>query len=209
MHADEINMAFEEKVRRGMFAPVARHVANHPDPEDRLQDALCQVWLMYRDRIIERDLVLDDPILVHACRQRAVDLARHFVPSGGTRRYWDAMDQRAYRDRKVEVFRLDAWVEDDSEDENKPEQIGLAVEECGSPEHKLNSALDLESWIDGLTARDASIMEGRMAGFTLEQIGHDLGMSTSVVCKKARVLGSELASRAGVKIAERKRSSSR
>lgn len=200
MQLEEINGAFTEKVRRGMFDPVARHVVNHPDAEDRLQDAICQVWLMYRNRIEERDLVLDDPILVHACRQRAVDLARHFVPSGGTCRYRDAMNQRAYRDGKVEVMRFDSWTEDDAEDESKPQQIGLAEELCQSPERKMNSALDLEEWLDDLSARDYGIMEGRMAGYSLPRIATDYGVSTSMIFARAKKLGLELASRAGVHV---------
>jgi DNA-directed RNA polymerase specialized sigma24 family protein len=200
MQLEDINAAFTEKVKRGMFNPVARHVVNHPDAEDRLQDAICQVWQMYRSRIEDRDLVLDDPILVHACRQRAVDLARHFVPSGGTRRYCDAMNQRAYRDGRVEVLRFDSWTEDDAEDESRPQQIGLAEQFCQSPERKMISALDLEDWLADLSAQNYGIMEGRMAGFSLPRIATDLGLSTSTIFARAKKLGLELASRAGVSV---------
>lgn len=199
MHVEEVARAFDQKVRRGMFRPVARHVLHHPDPEDRLQDAIAQTWEMYA-RYAERGVVLDDAILVHSCRQRAVDLARHFVPSDGTRRYHDVCDQRAYRDGKVEVFRLDWPFEDEDGDEGSLQPVGYAEEQCPSPERKLNSALDLENWLDGLTARDRSIMEGRMAGYGLPRIAVDLGLSTSTIFAKTKALGLELAHRAGVRV---------
>jgi ATP/maltotriose-dependent transcriptional regulator MalT len=203
----EINAAFSEKVQRGMFAPIARFLTNADTAEDRMQEALALTWEMYRDRIVNRDVVLDDAILVHACRQRAVDLGRTLVRAGGTRRLEDALDPRAYQRGRVEVLRLDAWVEDDSEDEGHPHQLGLAEEFCSSPERKLNSAIDLEDWLDGLSARDYGIMEGRMAGFSLPRIATDLGLSTSTVFTKAKKLGLELASRAGIHIhMERERS---
>ena len=196
----EINATFTEKVRAGMFAPVARHLTNPDTAEDRMQEALSLTWEMYRDRIVNRGLVLDDGILVHACRQRAVDLDRSFVRAEGTRRLEDAMDPRAYQRGRVEVLRLDAWVEDDSEDESHPHQIGFSEELCTSPERKLNSAIDLDAWLDGLSARDYSLMEGRMAGYELERIGHDLGYSIPTTCRRVKKLGLDLAKRAGVHI---------
>jgi hypothetical protein len=182
-----------------MFDPVARHLTNPDTAEDRMQEALSLVFEMYQDRIINRDLVLDDAILVHAAKQRACDLSRHLVRDGKCKVH-DAMSERAYHAGHVEVVRLDAWTEDDEEDEGHPNQIGLAEELCQSPEHKLNSALDLEEWLHGLTARDYGIMEGRMAGFSLPRIATDLGVSTSAVFARAKKLGLELASRAGVHV---------
>jgi hypothetical protein len=196
----EINAAFSEKVQRGMFAPIARFLTNADTAEDRMQEALALTWEMYKDRILNRGLVLDDGILVHACRQRAVALDRTLVRSGGTRRLEDAMDPRAYQRGRVEVLRLDAWVEDDSVDEGHPHQLGLAEEFCSSPERKLNSAIDLEDWLDGLSARDYSLLAGRMAGYELERIGHDLGYSVPTTCRRVKKLGLELAARAGVRI---------
>ncbi len=205
----EINAAFTEKVRRGIFNPVARHLTNPDTAEDRMQEGLALTWEMYRDRIVNRNLVLDDGILVHACRQRAVDLARTFVRDG-SHRINDAMSERAYHEGRGEVLRLDAWTEDDEEDESHPHQIGLAEELCQSPEHKMNSALDLEEWLEELSGRDYSIMQARMAGYSLPRIASDLGVSTSTVFARAKKLGLELAGRAGVHIdMERTRSGKR
>ena len=95
MTAAEIRAAFDEKVRRGMFDPVARHLANPDTAEDRMQEALALTWEMYQDRIVNRSLVLDDAILVHAAKQRACDLSRHLVRDGKCKVH-DAMSERAY-----------------------------------------------------------------------------------------------------------------
>jgi len=44
----ELRRTFGHKVRKGIFKPVARFLPKHPDPEDRLQDAVWQTWAMYR-----------------------------------------------------------------------------------------------------------------------------------------------------------------
>lgn len=199
MHAEEINREFEAKVRKGIFKPVMRHLTNSDTAEDRMQEALALTWEMYRDRIMNRGLVLDDGILVHACRQRAVDLNRNFVRDG-RRKLDDAMDPRAFHRGRVEVLRLDAWVEDDEEGQEKPAQIGFAEELCASPERKMNSAHDLEHWLGSLNGRDYSLLQARAAGYSLPRIATDLGLSTSAVFARAKKLGKELARRAGVRI---------
>ena len=199
MQAEELSRAFNDKIRRGMFNPVARHLSNPDTAEDRMQEGLALTWEMYQRYALEKGVVLDDAILVHACRQRAVDLSRQLVRDG-KRRINDAMNERAYHTGRVEVLRLDAWTEDDSEDEDHPNQIGLAEELCQSPEHKFNSALDLEEWLGELSGRDYSIMHARMAGYSLPRIASDLGVSTSCVFARTKKLGLELASRAGVHV---------
>jgi len=176
-----------------------RHITNPDTAEDRMQEALSLVFEMYQDRIVNRSLVLDDGILVHAAKQRACDMSRHLARDGKCKVH-DAMSERAYHTGHVEVLRLDAWTEDDSENEGHPNQIGLAEALCQSTERKMISALDLESWLGGLTARDYGVMEGRMAGYSLPRIATDLGVSTSTVFAKAKKLGLELASRAGVHV---------
>ena len=65
-------------MKRGIFSPVARHITNLADAEDRLQEAVCMTFEMAA-RYAERGQVLNDAILVHSCRLRAVDLGRRFV----------------------------------------------------------------------------------------------------------------------------------
>ena len=39
----EIRSSFDQKVRKGLFRPVARWITG-PDAEDRLQDGICQTY---------------------------------------------------------------------------------------------------------------------------------------------------------------------
>lgn len=55
MQMEEINAAFEQYVRAGIFAPVACHLTNPDTAEDRMQDALALTWEMYLDRIVDRE----------------------------------------------------------------------------------------------------------------------------------------------------------
>ena len=74
MNMAEVNQAFAEKVERGIFNPVRRHIKIEHEAEDRWADALAQTWRMYSRYALDKDTVLSDAILVHSCRQRAVDL---------------------------------------------------------------------------------------------------------------------------------------
>jgi hypothetical protein len=103
----EANAAFDEKVRKGIFKPVARHLTDPTTAEDRLQIAICLTWLMFSVYALQKRKVLSDRILVHSCRQRAVDLDRDFIPADGGCRNQDVLDPRPYRDGKVEVHRLE------------------------------------------------------------------------------------------------------
>lgn len=199
----QINKEFDAKMRRGIFKPVARHLTDARTAEDRLQDAICQTWSMYHRYGTQKGKILDDGILVHSCRQRAVDLDRHFVPADGvrrSRRSQDVFDPRAYRDTKVELLRIDGIHEDGGAEGGRGLHVGYAEALASNPGRKIRSAIDLESWIGGLSHRDRHIMEARMAGFSLSQIAADLGTSTSTIFARAKELGLELAARAGVRI---------
>jgi hypothetical protein len=201
MTPEEINQRFEQKVRRGMFKPVARLLTNITSAEDRLQDAICQVWWMFRRYAVERGQILDDAILVQKCRWHACDLARQFVPGGRRRRSQDVLDPRAYRDGHVTVHRLDLLDTNESPEGESPMEVGLAEAEAACPERKWNSALDLESWIGGLSHRDRGMMEMTMAGHELTQTAHELGLPYLHAWRHQKQLGHELAQRAGVRIA--------
>ncbi len=73
-----INATFTNKVRRGIFNPVARNVSGYVDAEDRLQDAIAQTWQLYR-RNAEAGRILDDALLVRHCKLRAIDPGRSIV----------------------------------------------------------------------------------------------------------------------------------
>ena len=200
MTESEVNLEFTDKVRRGMFNPVQRHLTDPILAEDRLQDAICQTWRMYRSYALDKGKVLDDGILVHSCRQRATDLARAFVPAGGRQPSLDVMSPVAYRAGKVEVLRLDGINLENDNDLPWCPQVGWAEEEALRPERNLNSALDLEAWLGDLTHRDRHLLEAKAAGIDTTQIAADLGQPYGVVYRRQKKLGRELAARAGVRI---------
>jgi hypothetical protein len=196
----EINEQFTAKVRRGIFKPVARHLTNVASAEDRLQDAIAQTWLMYRRYIVEKNKVLDDAILVHSCRQRAVDLDRNFVPAAGTHRRRDVLHPRNYRDSKVEVLRLEGVAEDGSPEGDRPLQLGYADQLTHNPSRNIRSAIDLRAWVGRLNHRDRALMTLTMAGHELTRAAHLLDMPYPHVYRRQKQLGRELAHRAGVRI---------
>lgn len=200
MKQDAVNIAFEEKVRRGIFAPVARHLTNLATAEDRLQDAICQTWLMYRRYAEEKSKILPDAILVHSCRQRAVDPGRNFVPAEGGCKNQDVLDPRAYRGGNVHVLRLQGVCEDQCADGNRELQSFCAEHMAIDPSRKIRSAIDLKQWIGELSHLDRYIMEQKYLGASTAQIAHDLGMPYRVVYQKTKEKGLELAKRAGVRI---------
>ena len=200
MTQEQINKQFSRKVRAGIFNPVRRHLTNNLTAEDRWQDAVAQTWWMFSRYATDKGKILDDGILAHSCRQRAVDLDRHFVPADGTWRNQDVFDPRAYRDGKVEMLKIDVTQEDGGAEGERGLHVGFAEALASNPGRKIRSAIDLESWIGGLSHRDRYIMEARMAGHSLGQIAHELDVSTSNIFARARELGLELAARAGVGI---------
>ena len=199
MDPEALNAEFDRKVRKGIFRPVARYLTNESTAEDRLQDAVSQTWQMYHRYAREKGNVLSDAILVHYCRRRAVDLDRHFVPADCCRRK-DVLDPRAYRDGRVEVHHLDGILDDQESEGDHALQVGLAEVLAPTPERKLNSALDLKSWLRDLSRQEREILKGKLDGFTIAEIASDLGLNSSKVFQEAKRLGLDLAARAGVNI---------
>jgi len=200
MQLTEVNQAFDDKVRRGIFNPVARYVMNHPDAEDRVQDAVCQTWWMFRRYAVEKDTVLDDALLVNKARWVVTDLERRFVgKDGATCRNQDVHATTAYRDGRVELLRIDGF-DDSTAEEDRSFGIGFAEAAAGNPERKMNSALDLEVWLGGLSHRDRTLMERKAAGFSTTQTASDLGLTYGVAYRREKQLGRELASRVGVRV---------
>lgn len=169
---------FDEKVRRGIFNPVFRHVPF--DAEDRMQDALGLTWRLFAQHAADGE-VLDDALLVHCCRLRAIDPSRH-VAGGSSKR--DALDPR--NRAVVELVNVDTG------------DLGWAEPFAANPQKKIISALDLAVWVSALDDADRRLLELRMAGHTLEEIGEELGVSTTTVCKRCRELGQALALETGM-----------
>ena len=202
MNQQQLNEAFTTKVRRGIFNPVRRHIKIEHEAEDRWQDALAQTWGMYCRYAMEKGTILEDAILVHSCRQRAIDLDRRFVGTlGASRTNQDVMDPRCYRDGHVRVYRL-GGIHDDEQADESDRAIELSLAECRAedPEQKWNSAIDLEAWVGDQTFQDQGILSGKMAGKTTKEIAHETHLPYLTAWRREKVLGHELADRAGVKI---------
>ena len=193
---------FGAKVKAGIFRPVGRHLSG-PDAEDKLQEGICQTFEMYRRYALDRGVVLDDGILVHSCRQRAVDLGRRFVKSDSQPRR-DALHPANYRDRKTEVYRLDGLLDDDGElpaEGDRQVALGLAEMMANNPTRQLIAALDLQSWLSSVSCEDRRLLAMRYAGSPLQEIADAAGVSISSVFKRLRDLGWQLADRAELPIA--------
>jgi hypothetical protein len=188
-----IRQEFEKKIRRGIFRPVARHLPEDVR-EDRLQDAICQVWEMY-ERYAERGELLEDAILVHACRLRATDPSRYFVHCEGYQRKRDVLDVRNFMEGNVEVLHF-SDVADDVED--TPFSLGFAELDSQNPTRRIISAINLETWLEALAPRDRKLIELRAAGFDLDESATKLGMSRFAVCRRVKELGELLAEHAGM-----------
>ena len=186
MYTTNTRQAFDEKVRRGIFRPVMRHLPDHVQ-EDRLQDALGLTYSMFC-RYTRRGQALGDALLVHACRMRAIDPGRHVVQADGPRKK-DVYDPRNENAGTVTLVRLDEHAD-----------LGYAVSLSSNPTAKILSALNLEQWLVTLGAQDRELLELRAVGNTLAEIGVKKAMSTSAVFSRLKLLGLELAEHAGIEI---------
>lgn len=201
-----LRVQFDKKVRHGIFNPVARRLAVDI-AEERLQDAICQTFEMYRRYALEKGKVLPDAILVHYCRLRAVDPSRHFIRCDGSQRLRDVLDFRNFANGRVEVLRLDGVAQDDDElrQDGDSQLLGLVEAMSCSMERKLNSAIDLEAWLHGLDGDERQMLAARAAGYTLGETATVLGCCLSTVFARTKQLGDELAARAGVKLHDQHR----
>jgi hypothetical protein len=185
---------FARQVRRGMFNPVARHLRKD-FLDDRLAEGIGMAFEQYA-RSVAAGRPMEDALLVHACRMRAIDLGRRLAGADGARPKTDVFDERNYREGRVEILRLDGIL-----DEEEDEEQGLldwAELDALDPARELASAIDLETWLGGLGTEDRTMLALRQAGHTLGGIGAAMGRSTSAVFARLRALGRELAERTGV-----------
>lgn len=187
MNDTDIRAAFEEKVRRGIYDPIRRHLPVHV-AEDRLQEGLGLTWKLFADHA-EKGELLDDALLVHACRLRAVAPSRSVVPADGARKK-DVYDERNRLSGKVALVPID--------------DIGYAEPFCANPTAKLDSALDLAAWLASVEPGDRELLELRVEGYGLPEIAEKTGWSTSTIFARLRKLGLELAERTGIDVEPRR-----
>ena len=188
MTQEEVNATFEEKVKKGIFNPVRRFIKIEHEAEDRWADALASTWSMYSRYAREKDTVLSDAILVHSCRQRAIDLSRRFVGTQGARgTNQDVMDPRCFRDGHVRVYRLGGIHDNEQADENdRSIEISLAESMAEDPEEKWNSAIDLQSWIGEQTFQDQSILTRKQEGYSTKEVAQETHLPYMVAWRKEK-----------------------
>jgi hypothetical protein len=177
---------FDDHIRRGIFAPIARHLGL--DAADRMQEGMALTWKLYREHA-ERGHELDPALLVHACRLRAIDLSRNLA-NDRRQRLRDAYDPRNQAAGRVALLAVDAH--------GRGNALGMAGATCINPTTKLDSAIDLSAWLDTLTSGDRSLMELRAEGFTWKEAGAVMGMPLRSAYDRGHKLGIDLARRAGV-----------
>jgi hypothetical protein len=199
MTDQQINEQFAEKVANGIFKPVIRHISGN-DPEERLAEAVAMTFELYA-RKARQGVLLDDALLVHHCRLRAIDLGRQLVHGGQRKR--DALDPRNYHQGRVEILRLDGVADEDGElpgEEQGDLVIGLAEGLADDPSAKIISAIDLASWAGTLPSADRAVLAARYQGHTLQEMAEAMDSSISAIFSRLKRLGGELAQRAGVTI---------
>jgi hypothetical protein len=194
---------FEQLVKSGALRACERHVAGAHDAEDRVAEGLGLTWKWYQGEVAKGNNP-DLALVRHACRMRTVDRS-HRLDSGDRRRWPQCVYQQAGRGA-IELRRLQfVELEDDRFEEDL--SVGLAEPGAVDPTPKLDSALDLESWLGTLSARERTMLALRQAGYGLEAIGRKLKCTSSTTWKDLRDLGRELADRAGITIERRRRRS--
>lgn len=195
--------SFGEMVKKGVFNPVRRFI--NADEDDRMQEALGLVFEIFEAKA-KRGEKMDPALLVHAARLRAVDLSRHLAR--GTHSIKDPLEPRAFHTGRVELLHLDGLPDEDGDftDEGDPAlELGLLQHLSTDPEEKLNSALDLESWVASLGAKDVELLALRLMGNTIEETATAVGVSMTCAHHRLRTLGYELAARAGIVVVKKPR----
>ena len=178
---------FDDHIRRGIFAPIARHLGH--DGEDRMQEGMALTWRLYREHA-ERGRELEPALLVHACRLRAQDLSRTLA-NDRCQKLRDAYDPRNQMAGRVALLDVDAH------GSSHGNALGMAGATCVDPTDKIDSAIDLSDWLDALDDRDRQLLELRAAGHTWADVGTAVGMPLKSAYDRAQGLGTDLAHRAG------------
>lgn len=203
----DLRRSFEDKIRRGIFKPIERFL--HEDiREERMQEALGLTWRLYADHA-ERGEILDDALLVHACKLRAIDLSRYVAQCDGGQRKRDVFDLRNYIAGHVEVLRFGDFDADDEhrgpDEDEAPIGFGLAEATSSNPTRRIISAVSLTAWLAELPVEDRHMLELRAAGLTLEETAEKMSVSTSCVFVNCRRLGLALAEHAGICVEPKKK----
>lgn len=204
MNSGHTTTLFDQKVRRKLFRPVARHLPEHV-AEDRLQEAICLTYEMFA-RYAARGTILPDAVLVHSCRQRATDAGRRFVATD-SQPLKDVLDPRHQLARRFEVLSLDGLLTDEGEQpaSDGDREVAFRAAMQHDPTREILSAIDLLEWFGRQTGRDQQMLALRFAGFTLGEIADEVRLAPPVVCARLHALGTDLAVHAGLPTGKRAR----
>jgi DNA-directed RNA polymerase specialized sigma24 family protein len=106
------------------------------------------------------------------------------------------------------MLRIDGLPDEDGD--FKPEEdgnvvIGLADGLAHDPTPRIIGAIDLARWASGLPDDDRAVLASRYEGHTLKETAEAMDSSISAVFARLKRLGTELAHRAGVSIANKPR----
>lgn len=192
-----LKQQFTALVAGGAFERVRRNLTV-VEQDDRLAEAVGQTWAMAA-RKAALGIKMDNALLVHAVKLRAIDHRRQLPRGGQPRR--DVLHFANFIDGKVVVHRLDGLLDEDgdftSEGDTELQSAWLAATSA-DPATALASAMDLHDWVAGLPPADRKLLEVRFAGNTLAEIAEAHGLSISSVFSRLRRLGADLAARAGI-----------
>jgi hypothetical protein len=135
-----------------------------------MAEAVGQVWAMAARRA-ELGIKMDNALLVHAVKLRAIDHRRQLPRGGQPRR--DVLHLANFIDGKVVVHRLDGLLDEDGDytaDGDTALQSAWLAATAADPAETLASAVDLRDWVDGLAYEDRELLAARFAGKTLSEI---------------------------------------
>jgi DNA-directed RNA polymerase specialized sigma24 family protein len=194
-----LQQQFSTLVERGAFESVRRHLTPI-DQDDRMAEAIGQVWAMAA-RKAELGIKLDNALLVHAVKLRAIDHRRQLPRGGQPRR--DALHLANFIDGKVVVHRLDGLLDEDGEYTGEGDtelQSAWLAASSADPATALASALDLRDWMARLPEEDQQLLTARFTGYTLGEMAVETNRSVSAVFARLKKLGAELAVQAGITI---------
>ena len=189
MSPEEANCVFTEKVEAGLFDKLPATISNEVHREDRTAEAVALVWEQFSRKAVEEDVVLDDALLYHAARLRAVDYSRRFVRNGG-RRFQEPLDPRSFHLGRVEIHRIDFQLEADLDCPSDHLDVLAQAGKVNriTPEAEACFRLDGRSFLAELPETDRELLARRAAGEKLADIGKGLGWSTTKVCRRLKAL---------------------
>jgi DNA-directed RNA polymerase specialized sigma24 family protein len=201
---ETLHSQFTTLMERGAFEPVRRHLSP-VDQDDRMAEAVGQVWALAARRAA-LDIKLDNALLVHAVKLRAIDHRRQLPRGGQPRR--DVLHLANFIDGRVIVHRLDGLLDENQEftrDGDTDLQSAWLAATSADPADQLASAIDLKGWLAGLDDADRLAVEARYSGMTLSEIATATGRSVSAVHGRLKTIGAELALHAGITISKKPR----